>query len=99
MNSSRRGFLALAGSVPVAALAFGGIAQGATCYDPNTLSLTQKNRRRSLGYVEPSTDPSKKCGACAFFTATTAGCGTCALLSAGPVSAGAVCRSFAARGK
>ena len=99
MTATRRNFLALAGSAPFAALALGSAAQAAVCYDPNTLPLTQKNRRRSLGYVPVSTDPVKKCAGCAYFTATEPGCGKCTLMSGGPVDAPGVCRSFAPRRK
>jgi hypothetical protein len=99
MNPSRRNFLALAGAVPIAALTFGGAAAAATCYDPNTLPFTQKSRRRSLGYVDVSTDPVKKCGNCSFFNAKEPGCGACNLLGGGMVNAGGVCRSFAPRAK
>ena len=99
MTSTRRNFLALAGTAPLAALAFGSAAHAAVCYDPNTLPLSQKSRRRALGYVDASADPVKKCGACAFFTAAEPGCGKCALFSGGPVNAAGVCRSFAPKGK
>jgi hypothetical protein len=100
MEIRRRRFLALAaGSLPLVLLAGSGArAEASVCYDPAALPLAQKNRRRSLGYVELSSDPAKHCSACTFFTASDAGCGTCGLLS-GPVNAGAVCSSFAQRAK
>ncbi len=98
MTIDRRRFLALAAAGAPLALLGIGTAQAAACYDPAALPLSQKNRRRSLGYVEASTDPAKRCAGCAFFTAGAADCGTCALLS-GPVDAGAVCSSFAPRAK
>jgi hypothetical protein len=73
-------------------------AQNAACYDPATLPLSQKNRRRSLGYAETSSDQARYCAVCAFFTAGQPGCGTCQLLS-GPVNARAICSSFAPRSK
>jgi hypothetical protein len=100
MTIDRRSFLALTvGSVPLALLVAGGAkAQAPTCYDPAALPLSQKNRRRSLGYAEASSDPARHCSACSFFTAGDAGCGTCGLLG-GPVNAGGVCSSFAPRAK
>ena len=99
MSIDRRRFLAFTAAAPLLVLGIGGVgAQTATCYDPAALPLSQKNRRRSLGYVEPSADPARRCAGCAFFTAGAVGCGTCGLLS-GPVNAGAVCSSFAPRGK
>jgi hypothetical protein len=102
MTIDRRRFLTLAATTaPLAALTIGigsALAETAACYDPAALPFSQKTRRRSLGYVEASTDPAKHCSACSFFTAAAAGCGTCGLLN-GPVNAGAVCSSFAPRGK
>lgn len=98
MDNSRRQFLALAGLAPLALMAArqARASDVGACYDPAALSLSQKRQRRAIGYVEPGTEAGKTCGACAFFTAATAaGCGTCALLSGGPVTALAVCASFA----
>ena len=100
MNENRRHFLAKAGIASLALLAArGAVAQDApaACYDPAALPLSQKTRRRSLGYVDASADPKQHCSLCAFFTAGQAGCGTCQILSGGPVSAGGLCSSFAAK--
>lgn len=102
MTRSRRNFLGLAAGAPLMLLAAGRAraADAPACYDPATLPFSQKNRRRSLGYVDLSSDPGKRCSACAFFTAATpASCGTCQLLGGGPVRAEAVCNSFAAKAK
>lgn len=100
MNRDRRQFLAgmavLAGALPGMAAAQG---SAPACYDPATLPLSQKNQRRSLGYVEASTDPQKHCAVCSFFTASAPGCGTCVILGGGPVNAGALCTSFAAKAR
>jgi hypothetical protein len=96
---SRRGLLRAAGAIPLVLVA-GRLAAAdtpAVCADPAKLPLARKSQRRALGYVEPSTDPKRRCGACAFFTAAGAGCGTCQLMSGGPVSAFGVCNSFAAK--
>lgn len=98
----RRRFLRLAVMAAPVAVIGGGAARAAACYDPAALPLSQKNRRRSLGYVESATDPARRCQGCAFFTATATatatGCGTCGLLN-GTVTAGSSCGSFAPRGK
>jgi hypothetical protein len=101
MTASRRNFLGLAAAAPLAILAAkaANAAAPAACYDPAALPLSQRNRRRSLGYIEMSSDAKKRCGACAFFTAAAnASCGSCQLLGS-TVNAGAVCTSFAAKAK
>ncbi len=95
-DRSRRGFLGLAALAPLAFAATARAAEG-PCYDPASLSISQKSRRRSLGYLEASDDPKRQCRACAFYTESRPGCGKCVLLE-GLVNAGAVCDSFAPRG-
>ncbi len=98
MIPTRRKFLSLAVAAPFAAVAAGrAMAETPACYDPVNLPLSQQSMRRSLGFVAVSTDPKKRCDLCAFFKAGAAGCGTCQLLSGGPVGAGSVCTSFAAK--
>jgi hypothetical protein len=99
MYKSRRQFLVIAGLAPVALLMVGNAhAEGAACYDPANASLADKNRRRSLGYVDASGDEKRRCGHCAFFTATQGACGTCQLMTGAPVVATGVCKSFAPKG-
>ena len=99
MDKSRRHFLALAGLAPVAMLASTRAgAQSAACYNPTTASLADKNRRRSLGYIDVSADAKRHCGLCAFFTRAQGGCGTCQLLTGAPVTPSGVCNSFAPKG-
>lgn len=98
MAVSRRSMLGL---IALAPLGFAG-ARAETapaCYDPAALPASQKGIRKALGYQDVSSDPARRCSACAFFAAAKpAGCGTCALLSGRPVSAGSVCNSFAKKG-
>jgi len=98
METSRRDILALAGIAPLMLLAGRAAAADTVCYDPASLSLTQKNLRRSVAFVEVSTDPKRHCGLCAFFTAGKSNCGTCQIMSGSPVTAGGVCTSFAPKG-
>lgn len=98
-NRDRRHFLQIVGLAPLALLAGRAIAADApACYDPAALPLSQKSRRRSLGYLDRSVDPAKHCSLCSFFTASQPGCGTCSLLN-GPVTAESVCDSFAPKAK
>lgn len=62
-----------------------------------TLSMSQQNRRRALGYVEVSGDEKRRCGLCTYFSGEDAGCGACQMLSGSLVSINAVCNSFVAR--
>ena len=99
MIINRRRFLGQAIGAPLAAVAIGSSpAWAAPCYDPAALPLSQKNRRRSLAYVERAADPARRCMGCAFFTAAGEGCGQCAMLTS-TVNADASCSSFAARPK
>lgn len=100
MSMSRRSLLGIASMAPLAVLwAANARAQGgAACYDPATLPLSQRNRRRAIGYLEVSNQAGKACATCAFFAAGgPAGCGTCQMLSGGQVNARALCDSFAAK--
>lgn len=97
-RSNRRDFLRLAGAAPLAICALGSAAraaEAAACFDPDLLPASQKNMRRTLGFVAVSAYPAKSCGGCAFFSGTTSGCGKCQLLTGGPVSAISACRSWA----
>ena len=98
-TTSRRRFLGLAAFVPLAGLAARSAhaSEAAACYDPATLPRAQKSLRRSLGYDEKSADAKRQCRLCAFYTAAQGDCGTCQMLSGGPVNAGGVCNSFAAK--
>ncbi len=95
METSRRDLLALAGMAPLMLLAGRATAADAPCYNPATLSLTQKNLRTSVGFAEASTDPKRHCGLCAFFTPGKGSCGTCQIMSGSPVTTAGVCTSFA----
>jgi hypothetical protein len=50
--------------------------------------------RLTLEYVSPSKIPGKACAGCQFYTAAVPNCGKCQLIN-GPVSADAVCSSWA----
>ncbi|MDE2405729.1 MAG: high-potential iron-sulfur protein [Sphingomonadales bacterium] len=99
MKTNRRHFVGLVALSPLAVVAARGMAAEppAACADPASLPLSQKSRRRSVEYVDLSTDPARHCGLCNFFTAAAPGCGTCTILGGGTVSAAGVCTSFAPR--
>jgi hypothetical protein len=98
MDRRRREIFTAIGAVCLCSFAERAIAAAAACYDPASIPLAQKNLKRSLGFVEASTDPKQKCGLCAFFTPTKGICGTCQMLSGAPVTTQGVCSSFAPRG-
>jgi hypothetical protein len=86
----------MAAFVPVAVLATARLnATDARCYDPAGMPLSQRSRRRTIGYIDKTSGTSKRCGTCGFFKKTAGDCGSCDLLSGGPVSTGAVCNSYA----
>ncbi|HEX7857557.1 MAG TPA: high-potential iron-sulfur protein [Sphingobium sp.] len=97
MESSRRRFLGLMGLAPVGLFAASSAVAAGSCYDPATLPLSEKNRRRSVEFVEKSDDTKRRCGLCAYFTAVQGECGTCQILGGGPVTVNGVCNSFAAK--
>jgi hypothetical protein len=68
-------------------------AAAESCVDADSESL-----RTSLNYANPSADPAKACGGCAFFTRDESlpACGQCTIMSS-HVDAGGVCDSWAAR--
>lgn len=88
----RRDFLGLA----IVATAFAGAAAaqtpGGTCEVGDTPA--RASMRKALEYASPSKTPGKTCAGCAFFNKTAPTCGSCQLLT-GPVSATAVCGSWA----
>lgn len=104
MDHSRRDFISIASITGLAALITATAARAqapaatAGCVAPKNLSLSQKNRRRSIGYMDMSDDPAKQCSKCSFFTASQSGCGSCVMLSGGPVSASGLCSSYSPRG-
>jgi len=95
--TSRRDFLSIAAAAPLVALgASRALAEGAACADPASLPMAQQGMRQSLNYLPASPDVKKHCALCAFFKGDKPGCGACQLLN-GPVDAGGVCDSFAAK--
>ena len=95
---SRRGLFRLAVAAPLLLTAAGARAQdAAACVNLDALPASQKSMRRSLGFKALSSDPRKRCGTCAFFTAAAGGCGKCQLLSGGAVAATSVCDNWAGR--
>jgi hypothetical protein len=98
MNNSRRGFLVMAGLAPFAIGAAQMVrAQNAVCYDPAKLSLSDRNNRSAVNFLEVSKDPTKRCGLCVFYDTTLGNCGTCKLFGGMPTNAYAVCDSFSAK--
>lgn len=72
-------------------------ASAAQCFDPT--KPPNAGLRKSLNFKAVSSDPNKKCAACAFFTATSdqSECGKCVLFAGGPVFRNSVCDSWAAK--
>lgn len=99
MKATRRDVLLGAGTssaVLFAAPALAATAEPA-CPDPKNPPPAIAAQRRGLNYVEPSTNPKKRCGLCFWWTATSGGCGKCGLMGGNPTSMNGVCSSFAPR--
>lgn len=94
-TTTRRGLFALAMVAPAAAFAARAAAATGACVDLDALPSSQKAMRQSLNFKLVS-DDSRRCGGCAFFTATEGDCGKCQILS-GPTPAAGRCDSWAAR--
>jgi hypothetical protein len=92
MQGTRRKFI---GGAVLAAL-LPSMARAAAA-EPNCggeLPLSQRNRRRALGYVDVSEDGRRQCGLCTYFAGTEGGCGACQMLSGSSVNARGACNSF-----
>jgi len=79
------------------------LAQGAenkdlVCVKPSALSEAEKQQRKLDNYTEKSSDPSKTCSGCSFFTpgAETSDCGKCALFK-GPANPKGKCDDWTPR--
>lgn len=100
MNYSRRRVLRAAAAAPVL-LVLSRTAAGADsakCFDLDSMPAGERSLRTSLGFKSQSSDGNKRCGTCAFFTASAGDCGKCTLLSGGAVASTSVCDSWAAKG-
>jgi hypothetical protein len=69
------------------------------CDDTVGMNPDDIQNRKTLAYVEKSTDPNKTCTNCQQFVAGPAAdkCGTCKVLK-GPVNPGGNCKSWLAKG-
>jgi hypothetical protein len=69
------------------------------CVDMDALSVAEAGMRKSVHYVERSSDPAKMCKGCAFFTPADDGgaCGKCQMFSGGPANADGHCDSWAGK--
>lgn len=94
-TTTRRGLFVLAMAAPTAAFAARAAAATGACVDLDALPSSQKAMRQSLNFKLVS-DDSRRCGGCAFYTATDGDCGKCQIFS-GPTPAAARCDSWAAR--
>jgi len=97
MRKARRWVLGAIAFAPLSALRAQEPEEAASCYDPSSLPGRQRSMRRSLGFKEVSDSDTRRCGTCAFFTASEGECGTCQLLVGGQTTARSVCNSWAQR--
>lgn len=97
MRISRRTILGTMAFAPLIAASRVNASNGSdACYDSESLPASQRSRRRALGFRDADQGSERRCGTCAFFTASSGeGCGKCALLTGGAVYSGNVCNSWA----
>ncbi len=103
MPITRRRLLRSAALLPLAAIS-GPVLEGCSrsgpiCADPEVLSTSEAQLRRTLGYAERAPDSAKQCRGCHFFRASGASeddCGHCEILD-GAVNRLGSCRSWAKR--
>lgn len=69
---------------------------GNVCADLDAMSDGERGIRRSLNYVETSSNPEQACADCAFFHAGQA-CGTCDMFNGGPANPKGRCDSWSAK--
>jgi len=104
--TSRREFLGRS-MVGLAVISVGGLAAACggsepeapalDCSEPANLTDAQRTTRTNAAYVDQTTDASKACVLCNFYTSGAAGqCGSCTL-GMGSVNPAGTCNSFAAR--
>ncbi len=76
----------------------GGTAAASVCADPRKLTAAENAQRQSFHYLEQSTDDTKVCAGCSFFTPPESGtgCGQCQVLL-GPANPRGHCDSWAAK--
>ncbi len=69
----------------------------AVCYDPDSLSVSQRQKRELLKYVDTSADAQKICSGCENYSADSSveACGACSSLG-GPVEPGGHCTAWRA---
>jgi uncharacterized paraquat-inducible protein A len=100
---SRRALLIRACQIPAAAIAVSLAAcvdknKTAACADPDQLSQSEISLRASVQYTDRAPDPTKACGGCAYFRASSDAteCGRCDILN-GSVSVTGHCSSWSAK--
>ncbi len=71
----------------------------ASCVDAPGLAPEAAQIRSTLGYVEPSPDPEKRCDSCRQYVAPRdeGSCGSCNVLK-GPIHPSGTCKVYGARG-
>lgn len=85
--------ISIGGAIASAAAVEAAGAADSACVDLTTLDPDQQNTRNSLHWTAMSTQPTKSCSGCAFFSATSGGCGTCMIFT-GPTYATGYCDSW-----
>jgi hypothetical protein len=93
LGTTRRRFVVFA----ISGLCIASARAAEICSDPDNLTSSEAQLRKSLDYIEAAHDEKKTCSGCAYFTAGQSGsCGRCQVLN-GPANAKGHCSSWSAR--
>lgn len=88
--------ISIGGALVAAAAVEAASAADSACVDLTKMSSDEVSSRNSLHWTAMSSQPTKTCAACNFFTATSGGCGSCMILG-GPTYATGYCDSWTAK--
>jgi len=87
--------LSIGGALASAVVEAAGAADSA-CVDLKAMDPGELSTRNAVHWTAMSSDQTKTCSGCAFFTATSGGCGSCMIFNA-PTYATGYCDSWAAK--
>lgn len=66
------------------------------CADPGKMTSAQESVRKTLRYTEQSSDSTKACAGCAFYSGAQGACGSCSIFDGNAVNPAGHCDSWSA---